>query len=166
MTPEELQAKLQALREADRQWRVPPRVEAAVRMAAAREVVRPQPGSRRQLSRALTLAAAVAFAVGSAVALHVRGGPEHPAAVQTTTHRAIAGRGAVFTSSEMLVHPFADEAPVGRVRVRLPRSALAAFGVAAADPLAVGFVEADVDLGPDGNAQRIRFFADSALQRR
>lgn len=165
MTPEDVRVQLEALRKADERWRAPEHLEESIRRAAARERGRIRP-ARAQAASVLALAAAVTIAIAGIATLYIGRKTEPASANPTITQRGTdAPQRVVWASFDVLVQPIVDGEAIGRVRIRVPSSALAAFGVAVVDPLAVSFIEADVDVGPDGNAQRVRFFSESVAPR-
>lgn len=142
-----LEAALRALADDDRRVEAPAALYDAV--MARWDTVRAAPPRRRWtahawLGRAAALAAAAVLAIAWIIGLpHTVGAPPE------------TGVGGIDVRS-----PLTASLPAGEslhlVKVRMPRTALRAFGVALVDPEATGEVEVDVVVGEDGFPRSIR----------
>ena len=148
-----LTAALRALAEDDAQAGASPVVEARL-LAEVRSIAR----ARRRRTHASVLALAAALLL--AVAVPLWRGTVRPPDSEATAPRVEDSRSEVTTAFLPLLYsniPFTD----GQiVRLEVPRTALAAFGLASPDSLDASLsrsVLADVLVGEDGLARAVRF---------
>ena len=115
--------------------------------------------ARRRRIAVVSLAAAAVLAIGIAV-VSKRRASTPPAAQQASTP---APRGEVATASFPLTYSSLPISNASLVRVQVPRSALASFGLSPIDVpastagTAPAMVAADVLVGEDGVARAVRF---------
>ncbi len=140
--------QLRALAEADRGASAPPEVEAAL-VAAFRRRHRAAPRVRPRWTvwAAAAAAIALAFVVGRWTAEPVRPPAPEPAQAEVVTRFFPLAPGVDLSAAE--------NAP--RLRVRLPRTVLASFGLPVSTERLDEPVEADIVVGEDGIARAIRF---------
>jgi hypothetical protein len=155
VVPEGLGDALQRLAEADAELSAPPRVEAAL-IAAFRERRR-KPGVIRMRPQVGVWAAAAAAAVVALVAVRISFvQPPEPGPAELQEE--------VATPFYPLVPGFDPDAAAYQpaVRIEMPRTALAAYGL----PVNVERIEvpiqADLLIGEDGTARAIRFVSTAA----
>lgn len=141
---------LRALAQDDASVRAPDRVHARVMAAWDTGRFHTQPRSRRWmtvawLGRAAALAAAAILVVAWIVARRTHG--EAPIARTTIP---------ISAATNLMTSPPLETESLQLVRVRMPRGALRAFGIALVEPDATAEVEVDVIVGEDGFPRSIR----------
>lgn len=172
----DLDHMLRALAQDDAQARAPTHLREAVLAAwdaqHASPVTRPAPWHRRWRGQMAAAAAAAVLAVAWLVAHFAPGRvPVDPSgratdAVDSRSYFAPTGDAALST---LVGEPALDSESLQIVRLRMPRGALRAFGVALLDPDAASDVEVDVLVGDDGfprSIQRVRPMPVAAQERR
>jgi hypothetical protein len=143
----ELAEVLAALRQAEADVDVPPRVEAALLAAwDAAHAQRTASRSRRLWREAGAVAAGVTIAAGL-----WQLGQQLERTTRRATERAEDGRTLLLVGE-----PILQGEPVRVVRMRVPASTLTSLGVRSADMDAAAHVDVDVIVGEDGVARAVR----------
>ncbi len=145
---------LRALRHADARVTAPEHLHASVMERWETERAPSQPAPRRWvtgawLGRAAALAAAVVLVVAWIVARGTHGGLRNEAPISRTTIP-------ISAATNLMTGPPLETESLQLVRVRMPRGALRAFGIALVDPDAGAEVEVEVVVGEDGFPRSIR----------